>query len=200
MKRARVRLAITAALFFAWIGYLVYLAATTTRPIVLSRPQFLAANLYVIADLRDRADGPDPTLLTEISGWFSTAPQAGLPAAVPWRQVGLAGILWDEGPSEVVTVRQVVWAEPGAAPTPDRIVVRGLRASGPKFGWVGPGEYVLALSKRRGRYELTPLQRTPGFWGPAPDGRTLLVPSRIYHATPQVKRQLDEIKAEYHPE
>ncbi len=56
MKPSRVRLAVAAVLFAAWIGWLVYLSATTTRPLVLSRPQFLAASLYVIADLKA---GPD---------------------------------------------------------------------------------------------------------------------------------------------
>ncbi len=52
MKPSRVRLAVCALLFIAWIGWLVYLSATTTRPVVLSRPQFLAADLYVVAELR----------------------------------------------------------------------------------------------------------------------------------------------------
>ena len=55
MKRSRVRLVVAALLFVAWISWLVYLSATTTRPVVLSRPQFLAANCYVIADLQAKA-------------------------------------------------------------------------------------------------------------------------------------------------
>jgi hypothetical protein len=47
----RTRLALAAVLFVAWIGYLAVLAWTTSRPVVLSRPQFLVANLYVIAEL-----------------------------------------------------------------------------------------------------------------------------------------------------
>ena len=58
MKPSRVRLAVSALLFVGWIGWLAYLAATTTRPVVLSRPQFLAADLYVIADVR--ANPTDP--------------------------------------------------------------------------------------------------------------------------------------------
>jgi hypothetical protein len=51
MKPSRVRLAVCALLFLGWIGWLVYLSATTTRPVVLSRPQFLASSLYVVAEL-----------------------------------------------------------------------------------------------------------------------------------------------------
>src|SRR5262245_999175 len=55
MRSGKVWLMIPAAAFAAWIGWLVYLAATTTRPVVLSRPQFLAADLYVLADLHPTA-------------------------------------------------------------------------------------------------------------------------------------------------
>jgi len=51
MKKSGWRLAVSALLFIGWIGYLAYLAATTTQPVVLSRPQFLAADLYVVAAL-----------------------------------------------------------------------------------------------------------------------------------------------------
>jgi hypothetical protein len=57
MKRSRVRLAVSALLFLGWIGWLAYLAATTTHPVVLSRPQFLEAKLYAIATVRAGADG-----------------------------------------------------------------------------------------------------------------------------------------------
>ena len=54
------RLAILAAgLFLAWIGWLAYLAITTTQPIVLSRPQFLISNLDVIAQIDRGSDGPN---------------------------------------------------------------------------------------------------------------------------------------------
>jgi len=38
-------------LFLAWISWLAYLAATTTHPLVLSRPQFLVTDLDVIAEV-----------------------------------------------------------------------------------------------------------------------------------------------------
>src|SRR5262249_6200527 len=59
-----------AVLFAAWIGWLVYLVYAmqsslppgATRPVVLSRPQFLVSSLDVIADVP--AIEPDPVEVT----------------------------------------------------------------------------------------------------------------------------------------
>jgi hypothetical protein len=51
VKRSRLRLAVAAALFVGWLGWLVYLAATGTDDVVLSRPQFLVANVHVLAEV-----------------------------------------------------------------------------------------------------------------------------------------------------
>src|SRR5262245_14160505 len=56
----KLRLMVAAAAFVSWIGYLAYLAATTTRPIVLSRAQFLVSEVNVIADIKDKEGKPDP--------------------------------------------------------------------------------------------------------------------------------------------
>src|SRR5689334_19686383 len=56
MKPATWRLTLAAALFAAWVGWLGYLVyernasvpSGATRPVVLSRPQFLVASLVVI--------------------------------------------------------------------------------------------------------------------------------------------------------
>ncbi|MCC6420402.1 MAG: hypothetical protein IT429_19370 [Gemmataceae bacterium] len=72
MRRSRVRLTVAALLFVGWVGFLVYLAATTTRPVVLSRPQFLAADLYVIATLQrgpGKEDAPGPTATVRVVAW-----------------------------------------------------------------------------------------------------------------------------------
>jgi hypothetical protein len=53
MKRRPWLLAVAVALFALWIGYLAYLALTAGHPRVLSRPQFLVADLWVIADVDD---------------------------------------------------------------------------------------------------------------------------------------------------
>jgi hypothetical protein len=59
MRKSGWRLALSAALFAGWIGYLAYLSATTTHPIVLSRPQFLAADFYVVAEVPADPAAPD---------------------------------------------------------------------------------------------------------------------------------------------
>lgn len=48
-------LALAAGLFAAWIGYLAYLAITTTAhpTYVLSRPQFLVADYWIVAEVKD---------------------------------------------------------------------------------------------------------------------------------------------------
>jgi hypothetical protein len=58
MSIAKMRLALAVLLFAAWLGWLSYLVLTTTwtRPVVLSRPQFLESKLDVIAQV-DRIDG-----------------------------------------------------------------------------------------------------------------------------------------------
>jgi hypothetical protein len=59
MKRPhRALLILTGVLFLGWIGFLAYQAFTLPRPnIVLSRPQFLVADLWVIAHI-DSTDEP----------------------------------------------------------------------------------------------------------------------------------------------
>jgi hypothetical protein len=68
MPSPRVRLAVAAALFLGWLGWLGYLAATGTDPVVLSRPQFLVSNLYVVADLEGETDAPHQTVLVREAG------------------------------------------------------------------------------------------------------------------------------------
>src|SRR5262245_14134788 len=163
MRPSRVRLTVTALLFLGWVGFLVYLSATTTRPVVLSRPQFLAADAYVIAGLQ--------------------------------RGSGKA-----DAPAEEAVVRQVIWAHPGDEPK-GTIKVRNLPACGPRFGWAGPGDYILALTKNGPdgpAYRVTPIPRSPGYHPPDSDRNTGLVPARIYPANEQTRRELSDLKAAFH--
>ncbi len=59
MKRPQLAfLILSGVLFLGWIGYLAYQAFTLPRPnIVLSRPQFLVADLWVIAHV-EKKDEP----------------------------------------------------------------------------------------------------------------------------------------------
>jgi hypothetical protein len=70
--------ALAAGLFAAWIGYLAFLALTTRHPIVLSHPQFLVAEFWVIAQVDDVAG---PVTVTDVPyakmGAKGEAPQAG---------------------------------------------------------------------------------------------------------------------------
>jgi len=68
MSAPKVRLLVTAALFLAWIGWLGYLAATTTKPEVISRSQFLVCDLFVIADLTGTAERPDAMITVQETG------------------------------------------------------------------------------------------------------------------------------------
>ena len=62
MKPAAWRLAVTAVLFLAWLGYLAFLALTTRDAVVLSRPQFLISELDVVA----RRTGADAFVVTDV--------------------------------------------------------------------------------------------------------------------------------------
>ncbi len=50
----RARLAVSACLFLAWLGFLLWLVLQNRHMIVLSRPQLLAAPLCVVADISDK--------------------------------------------------------------------------------------------------------------------------------------------------
>ena len=74
MKPAALRLTLAGVLFAAWIGWLVYLVCAMkasvpdggTRPIVLSRPQFLVSNLDVIADVQEIDTDPAEVTVREV--------------------------------------------------------------------------------------------------------------------------------------
>jgi hypothetical protein len=63
------RLIVAAGLFVAWIGFLALLAATTTQPVVLSRPQFLVSEVDAVAQVKQGKDGPDPEVTIEEIRW-----------------------------------------------------------------------------------------------------------------------------------
>jgi hypothetical protein len=78
MDAKRARLYVSAGLFLAWLTWLFYLVLTTTRPIVLSRPQFLASTLDVIAHVDVVGGKPDSHVRIEEVHW------------PPGRQIGSA--------------------------------------------------------------------------------------------------------------
>src|SRR2546425_12893870 len=72
MTRAKLRLAVAAILFLGWIGYLAYLVLISRHPVILSRPQFLVSNLYVVATLTSDADKPEKKVHIEEIIWAVT--------------------------------------------------------------------------------------------------------------------------------
>jgi len=58
MMSAKTRLIVAAALFIAWIGWLTYLVVRTRNPVIISHPQFLVADVIVVAQLTGD-DKPD---------------------------------------------------------------------------------------------------------------------------------------------
>jgi hypothetical protein len=186
MKPSRVRLAVCALLFLGWISWLVYLSATTTRPVVLSRPQFLAADLYVIAELRQ---GLEPRFRAEVPGLLFTAPSAGFPAAVPWGPVRLSTL------PPKIRISEVIWPSALAGDLGGtELPVGNLALS---EGWKEPGRYILPLtavpSNGQNTYRVTLIPRSPGF-----PPRGFIGPPRIYPATPPALRELHDLIKEFH--
>jgi hypothetical protein len=69
MNRGKRRLALAAFLFLAWIGFLAYQVAINRDPVVLSRPQFLVANLYVVASLDGNETHPNGEIVVQEVAW-----------------------------------------------------------------------------------------------------------------------------------
>jgi hypothetical protein len=93
MTRSRVVLIGSVVLFLGWLCWLGYLVAKTTRPTVLSRPQFLVAEVYVIADLEGEETPADVATVKQVV-W--AAPGVDLPREkVPVKN--LSGVKAEQG-------------------------------------------------------------------------------------------------------
>ncbi|HEX5273325.1 MAG TPA: hypothetical protein VFW33_22670 [Gemmataceae bacterium] len=73
-KRRRRLLYLAAGLFAAWIAYLAFLALTTGHPTVLSRPQFLVADVWAVAEVEDLGK---PIKVVEVAYAKGEAPEKG---------------------------------------------------------------------------------------------------------------------------
>jgi hypothetical protein len=60
---------LSSGLFVAWLGWLLFLVLTTSRPIVLSRPQFLVSSHDIIAELTDADGKPSEVVLVQEVHW-----------------------------------------------------------------------------------------------------------------------------------
>src|SRR5436309_173879 len=75
---AQVGLAVSAALFLAWLGFLTYLVLTDARPPVVSYPQLLAATEDVVATVEAAPDGQLPRAATaKVAGTLRVPPAPG---------------------------------------------------------------------------------------------------------------------------
>ena len=68
MTFPKARVIVSGGLFVAWLGFLVFLILDSNT-IILSRPQFLIAQLYVVADIKNDHGRPDPDLRVEEVVW-----------------------------------------------------------------------------------------------------------------------------------
>jgi hypothetical protein len=66
MKRRWILLILAVALAAAWTLWLGYQALTTADPIVVSRPQIMAAPVVVVAELDEPGSEPRPARVTKI--------------------------------------------------------------------------------------------------------------------------------------
>jgi hypothetical protein len=150
MKPAVVRLLVAALLFAGWLGYLIYLVATTPRtpagtPLVLSRPQILVSDLDVVGEVQ----GPDQ-------------PVKVVTVLYPESEKGLEG--------KEIKVTNLDQCKP--LPRPEQ------KAADVPPDFQGPGLYLLPLRKAGDGpdYAVTPTPASPGY--PPHGGR--VGPPRIY--------------------
>jgi Ribosomal protein L7/L12 C-terminal domain len=107
---AKIRLAVAAALFLGWIGWLGYLVAKKRIPEVevLRRPQFVVADLWVIGQLDGPANRPDAKVVVRQVLWAKDKKDQGLAGkAVSLPDLGLVGMdLGWSGPGEYLLALQ----------------------------------------------------------------------------------------------
>jgi hypothetical protein len=91
----------------------------------------------------------------------------------------------DSPDTDKVLVKDVHWPPGHEDLVGKTISVINLAES--KEDWIGPGEYILPLVTQGTSYRVAPLPRSPGF--PAYTARP-----RIYPATPETRRQLQDMQ------
>jgi len=162
MSRGRViRFGIATALFLGWLGYLGFLVLTSRNPVILSRPQLLVSEIDIIG----RIDEPDKAEVRVEEVWWP-------------KKDGQAKL--KEG--EVIRVTNLDDCRPL-----QRINDQWVR--GPR-DLTGPGEYILPLVLREGKYEVASIPPSPGF---IPVRGRDTGPPRIYPLTADTRAQLEKI-------
>jgi hypothetical protein len=78
MTFPKARLAVAFCLFVGWLGFLGLLVFQSRNLVVLSRPQFLIAQMYVVVEVRDDRGKPDPDVIIEEVLWVAEPVDAAL--------------------------------------------------------------------------------------------------------------------------
>jgi hypothetical protein len=203
MSAGKGRLWAAAVVVVAWLSYLVLLAVVAGKPTVVSHPQFLVADLYVVAELRDGSH--KPVALAARSVQLGSVPQPGWTSTVPWAELAQRPAEFvGDGPSEEVVIKEVLWpADRNQNLKETKAFVLNLRLCDHKYGWERPGLYVLPLTQVKGEagpvYLVTPMPRSPGYDNPPrPHGKVGLPPSFIYRDTPEMRKQVEQLIKTYH--
>jgi hypothetical protein len=137
MKPTAARLALVAALFIAWLGYLGFLVRTRAVtaagwPLVVSRPQVLTSQIDVVAAIGDDPKG----------------------------EVVIEEVLWPENAPLRKGDRVTIDRIDECRPMPRRA------DEAPPKDYSGPGRYLVPLrAARPGKYEVAPIPPSPGFHG-----------------------------------
>lgn len=135
----KARLLVSFGLFASWIGYLAWLVATTRQPVVLSRSQFLVADLFVVAELKSCNGWPCSKAVVQEVVWPAqaqdlvglTLPLEGLGDHGPkqgWAGEGiyilaLSRLMLDQKKNQVFQITPLP-ATPGYSPTFATIQIR----------------------------------------------------------------------------
>ena len=204
MSAGKARLTAAAIVFVAWLIWLMVLALTAGKPEVVSRPQFLVADLYVVAELRDDKDPPRAVhARTFVLG---STPQPGLLTSLPWAALVKVPVeVVGAGASEEVTVKAVLRPTGRGSPVQEgeKLFVRNLRLCDRKYGWEGPGAYILALTEFKTKpgsalYQVTRVPASPGYPQAPINEKVNMAPAPIYADTAQVRKQVEYVITAYH--
>jgi hypothetical protein len=185
------RLALVAALFAGWLGYLGYLVSVQSRPaasVVLSRPQLLVSELDVIAEVSSTSDN-EPVTVKEVLYPQDAGVKAGDRLLVK-NLKDCARLVRKKDLDQKVAEEEAQEARLKGK--------KGPKLYDRKADFTGPGVYLLPLREVAPQvYEVTPLPPAPGFpallnefGDTSPAGVGL---PRIYPDSPEVPAQYRRI-------
>jgi hypothetical protein len=166
VKPAAVRLAIAAAAFLGWIGYLAYLVVATQGAVVLSRPQMLVSDAVVVATV-----APDLQTVMVKQVLFGSAELQ----ALQDKEITVVGLRDAEIPAAGK------WKPSGAEPNETYLLpIQSAPSRNP--------------TDDKPRFRLTPLPPSPGYPPYNPKTGTADSPAvRIYPANERIIKQFRSI-------